>query len=158
MAKNSQIPWFLPLANTMVKTLLRVGVKLTGPGKCPMYLLTVPGRKSGQPRTTPIAVLEQDGKRYLGTPYGVVDWVRNLRAAGEATFTRGCHTEQIRAIELPEDEGGLVLKRFIATGNPIIRLFGVTRESTEEDIERLSASHPVFLLQSATATTPAAAS
>jgi len=37
------------------------------------YLLTVPGRKSGQPRTTPIAVVEQDGKRYLLAPYGVVD-------------------------------------------------------------------------------------
>jgi deazaflavin-dependent oxidoreductase (nitroreductase family) len=157
MAKKSQIPWFLPLANTMVKTLLRVGVKLTGPGKYPMYLITVRGRKSGQPRTTPIAVVEQDGKRYLLTPYGAVDWVRNLRAAGDATFTRGRRTEQMRAVELPEDQAGLVLKRFIATGNPIIRLFGITKETTPEDIERMMASHPVFLLQSATATTPGSA-
>src|SRR5438270_12296180 len=121
MATKSQIPWFLPAANTMVKTLLRAGVKLNGPGKAPMYLITVRGRKSGQPRTTPIAVLEQDGKRYLLTPYGAVDWVRNLRAAGEATFTRGRRSEQLRATELPEDEAGMGLKKFVATGNPIIR-------------------------------------
>jgi deazaflavin-dependent oxidoreductase (nitroreductase family) len=157
MAKQSQIPWFLPLANSMVKTLLRIGIKLTGPGKYPMYLITVRGRKSGQPRTTPIAVVEQDGKRYLLTPYGAVDWVRNLRAAGEASFTRGRRTEQMRAIELPEDEAAVVLKRFIETGNPIIRLFGITRETTPEDLERMLPSHPVFLLQSATATVPAAA-
>jgi deazaflavin-dependent oxidoreductase (nitroreductase family) len=151
MAKNSKIPWFLPMANNMVKTLMRAGVKLNGPGKCPMYLLTVPGRKSGQPRTTPIAVVEQDGERYLLTPYGAVDWVRNLRAAGVASFTRGRRTEQIRAVELPVEEGGLILKRFIDTGNPIIRLFGVTKETSPEDIERMPAKHPVFLLQSAAA-------
>ncbi len=155
MAKKSQIPWFLPLANTMVKTLMRAGVKLSGPGKCPMYLMTVLGRKSGQPRTTPIAVVEQNGKRYLLTPYGAVDWVRNLRAAGEAIFTRGRRAEKMRAIELPGDEAGLVLKSFIETGNPIIRLFGINKETAPEDIERMMASHPVFILQSATATTPA---
>ena len=157
MANKSQIPWFLPLANKMVKALMRVGVKLTGPGKCPMYLMTVRGRKSGQPRTTPIAVVEQNGERYLLTPYGAVDWVRNLRAAGEATFTRGRRPEQIRAMELPQDEAGLVMKRFIETGNPIIRLFGITNDIAPEDIERLAANHPVFILHSATTTMPAAA-
>lgn len=158
MATKSQIPWFLPLANKMVKTLMRAGVKLTGPGKCPMYLMTVRGRKSGQPRTTPIAVVEQNGERYLLTPYGAVDWVRNLRAAREATFTRGRRPEQIRAMELPEDEASLVMKRFIETGNPIIRLFGITKDIAPDDIERLVASHPVFLLQSGTTNTvPAAA-
>ncbi|MEO5952092.1 MAG: nitroreductase/quinone reductase family protein [Chloroflexia bacterium] len=156
MANKSQIPWFLPMANKMVTTMLRAGVKLSGPGKCPMYLLTVPGRKSGLLRTTPIAVFELDGKRYLGAPYGIVDWVRNLRAAGEATFTRGRRTERIRPIELPENEASVVLKKFIGTGNPIIRLFGVTKDSTPEDIERISVSLPVFLLQSATATATAA--
>jgi hypothetical protein len=83
--------------------------------------------------------------------------VRNLRAAGEATFTRGRRSEQIRAVELPRDEAGPVLKRFIATGNPIVRLFGITGETSPEEIERMMAGHPVFLLQSATATIPAAA-
>ncbi len=106
MATTSPVLTFVRLANVLTTTLLRVGVKLVGPGDCPLYLFTVRGRKSGQPRTTPIAVFERDGKRYLLAPYGRVDWVRNLLAAGEATLTRGRRAEQFRAIELPTSEGG----------------------------------------------------
>lgn len=112
-----------------------------------MHLLTVRGRKSGQPRTTPIATVEEDGKRYLFTPYGVVDWVRNLRAAGVGQLTRGRRTETVRATELPLDEARPILRKFIASGNPIARFFGVTIDSPEEEFERMIATHPVFLLQ-----------
>ncbi|HST06447.1 MAG TPA: nitroreductase/quinone reductase family protein [Chloroflexia bacterium] len=149
MAKNSKIPWFLPTANKMVSTLMRIGVKLNGPGKCPMYLFTVRGRKSGQLRTTPIAVLELNGNRYLMTPYGVVDWVRNVRAAGEATFTRGRRTEQIRPIELPVSDAIPILKSFVESGNPIAKFFDISAQASPEDFEKLATTHPVFMLQSA---------
>lgn len=100
------------------------------------FSFTVRGRKSGWPRTIPIVVVEQDAQRYLFAPYGVVDWVRNLRAAGQATLARGRCAEQIRAIELPAGEAGLVLKRFIESGNPIGCFFSVTTESSREDFER----------------------
>src|SRR3954464_11811139 len=106
MAKASPVPMFVRLANVMTTTLLRAGFKLIGPGDCPLYLLTVRGRKSGQPRTTPIATLERAGQRYLMTPYGVVDWVRTLRAAGAATLTRGRRAEPVRVTELPSTEAG----------------------------------------------------
>ena len=157
MAKNSKIPWFLPAANKMVLTLLRMGVKLNGPGKSPMYLFTVRGRKSGQLRTTPVAILEQNGNRYLMTPYGVVDWVRNVRAAGEATFTRGRHAEQIRPIELPASDAVPILKSFVESGNPIAKFFGIGAGASLEDFEQLASTHPVFLLQSATSPVPASA-
>jgi deazaflavin-dependent oxidoreductase (nitroreductase family) len=150
MAKNSKIPWFLPTANKLVLTLLRIGVKLNGPGKSPMYLFTVRGRKSGQLRTTPVAILEQNGNRYLMTPYGVVDWVRNVRAAGEATFTRGRRAEQIRPIELPVSDAVPVLKSFVESGNPIARFFSINAGASLEDFEQLANTHPVFLLRSAT--------
>jgi deazaflavin-dependent oxidoreductase (nitroreductase family) len=133
----------------LTTTLLRAGVKLVGFGRNPTYLLTVRGRKSGQPRSTPISVIEQDGKRFLLSPYGVVDWVRNLRAAGEATLTRGRRAEAVRATELPNDEAGPVLQRFIASGNPMSRFFGVTVEASPEEFARATISHPVFLLQRA---------
>src|SRR6266545_3518738 len=110
MAKTSQAPLFVRLGNVLTTTLLRAGVKLVGPGNYPMYLLTVRGRKSGQPRTIPIVILEQNGKRYLASPYGIVDWVRNLRAAGEATLTRGRRSETVNARELPQGEAALVLR------------------------------------------------
>jgi deazaflavin-dependent oxidoreductase (nitroreductase family) len=148
MAKTYQAPRFVRLANVMTKNLLRAGVKLRGYGN-PMYLLTVRGRKSGQPRTIPVVIVEQDGNRYLFSPFGIVDWVRNLRAAGEAILTRGRRAEHVRASELPTDEAGLVLRGFITSGKnpPIIGYFGVTTDSSLEDFVRATAIHPVFLIE-----------
>ena len=90
MAKTDKAPMFVRVANVLTLTLLRAGFPLVGPGlvigNYPMYLLTVRGRKSGQPRTVALALIERNGKRYLGSVYGIVDWVRNLRAAGEAVL------------------------------------------------------------------------
>jgi deazaflavin-dependent oxidoreductase (nitroreductase family) len=63
-------------------------------------LLTIRGRKSGAPRTTPLAVIEDAGRRWVWAPWGEVNWVRNLRAAGEATIHVGGRDEKVRAIEL----------------------------------------------------------
>jgi deazaflavin-dependent oxidoreductase (nitroreductase family) len=116
-----------------------------------MYLLTVRGRKSGQPRTTPVVVIEQDRRRYLVSPYGIVDWVRNLRVAGQATFNRGRSTEKIHTTELPSDEAAILLKRLLSGSLPsfLTNPLGVTAESSLEEIERATAEHPVFLLRSA---------
>ena len=157
MAKSSPVPRFVLWANVLTKTLLRAGVKLVGFGT-PTYLLTVRGRKSGQPRTTPVSPIERDGKRYLMTPYGVVDWVRNLRAAGEATLTRGRHAEVIHAIELPSSEANLILQGFIESGHPIGRFFGIPAGASREEYERQALIHPVFLVQSAAASSAKAAS
>lgn len=151
MATTSHVPGFVRLGNVLTTILLRVGIKVGGPNNVPMYLLTVRGRKSGQPRTTPIVVVEQDRKRYLMSPFGVVDWVRNLRAAREATLTRGRRTEVVQARELPADEASLVLKRVLERGNIpsfLVKYFEITAESSREELEEAAVRHPVFLLQS----------
>ena len=66
----------------------------------PNALLTVTGRKSGVPRTTPVALVEVGGKRWIIGTFGEVNWVRNLRAAGEATIQVGKKSEPIKAVEL----------------------------------------------------------
>jgi deazaflavin-dependent oxidoreductase (nitroreductase family) len=147
MAKTNKAPTFVRIGNILTLTLLRAGFKLVGPGKYPMYLLTVRGRKSGQPRTIPIVILEQNGKRYLASPYGIVDWVRNLRAAGEAILTRGRRAETVNARELPKGEAALVLREDIKGGNPFARYFGVTADSSLEEFERAVLTHPVFVLE-----------
>src|SRR5438874_3389079 len=96
MAKHYRVNAFVRINNAMISSLLRLGVNLGS-----FALLTVRGRKSGKPIETPIAIFVQEGKRYLLTPYGVVNWVRNLRAAGgEATITCNRRTEKIHALEL----------------------------------------------------------
>ena len=147
MAKTNQAPMFVRLGNVLTTTLLRAGFKLVGLGSYPMYLLTVRGRKSGQPRTISIAIIERNGKRYLGAPFGLVDWVRNLRAAGEAILTRGRRSETVNAIELPPRDAALVLREEIRGGNPFARYFGVTADSSLEEFERAAVSHPLFLLE-----------
>ena len=57
-------------------------------GESPV-VLTVPGRKSGTPRSTPVTPMTVDGKRYVVAGFPGADWVRNVRAAGEVTLTRG---------------------------------------------------------------------
>ena len=149
-ATTAHIPAYVRLGNVMTTTLLRAGVKLNGFGR-PMYLLTVRGRKSGQPRTTPVVVIEQDGERYLVSPFGIVDWVRNLRSAGEALLTRGRREEKVQATELPGDQTAIALKKLLSGNLPAFLTdpLGVTAQSSLEEIQQAAKEHPVFLLRSA---------
>src|SRR6476661_9379121 len=148
MAKTAQVPAYVKVGNAVTLALLRAGVKLVGPflffGNYPMYLLTVRGRKSGQPRTVALAIIERNGKRYVSSPYGIVDWVRNLRVAGKAVLTRGRRSQRVRASELSPSEAALVLRDEAVAGNPFIRFFGVNAHSSLEEFERATASHPLF--------------
>jgi deazaflavin-dependent oxidoreductase (nitroreductase family) len=99
MAAQLRVPRFVPILNPVAHRLLRLG-PLMGPNA----LLTVRGRKSGEPRTTPVALVEAGGRRWTVGTFGNVNWVRNLRAAGEATLTVGRRTERVRAVELDHDQ------------------------------------------------------
>jgi deazaflavin-dependent oxidoreductase (nitroreductase family) len=145
MAKTYQVPSFVRLGNFFTTRLLRAGVK---PGN--MALLTVRGRKSGLPRTTPVSLLgERDGQRWLLAAFGEVDWVRNLRVAGEASLKRGRRPQHIFVKELSAEEAAPILKKSLA-GAPgfLLKNFDATPESTLEDFEREALNHPVFLVMS----------
>lgn len=92
-------PRWVTIFNPIAKTLLNVGVPLGYNG-----LLTVRGRKSGEPRTTPIAIIDVDGRRWVWSPFGEVHWVQNLRAAGRATVTVHGRTHEVQATELDDVE------------------------------------------------------
>lgn len=95
MTEMLRPPRGIGLFNAVAKPLLAAGVPMGYNG-----LLTVPGRKSGVRRTTPLAIIEVDGRRWLWSPWGEVQWVRNLRSAGTATITVRRRDERVRAIEL----------------------------------------------------------
>ncbi len=130
------------LGNAIVTALLRRGVRLGN-----MILLTVPGRKSGLPRTTPVALGERDGRRWLVSPYGEVDWVRNLRAAGGGTLTRGRYTLRFTATTLGPQEAAPIIKESVAGAPGFIRkYFAVDPAAPLPAFERIAAEHPVFEL------------
>lgn len=144
MAETFRPPLFLRVGNTIMTFLLRSGVRVNT-----TTLLTVRGRKSGQPRTTPVTLIKYDGQRWLVAPFGAVDWVRNLRAAGEATLTRGRRSERVSAVEVSAQEAAPVLKQGLAIAPSLVRArFDVTPESSLADFEREAPRHPVFLLKS----------
>jgi deazaflavin-dependent oxidoreductase (nitroreductase family) len=87
------------LFNPIAARLLGAGLPLG-----PNALLTVTGRKSGQPRTTGVAVVELHGRRWVVGTFGDVNWTRNLRAAGEGVLTRGRERQRVRSVELTPDE------------------------------------------------------
>ena len=108
MAKTLQINFTDRRGDALITTILRAGVNIGT-----ISLLTVRGRTSGQPHTVPVLLVEQDGERWLVAPHGVVQWVRNLQAAGTATLTRGHRSEAISVTELPAQETAPILKQYL---------------------------------------------
>jgi len=142
MAKTSHVPLPVRIGNWFVTPLVRLGVNIGL-----IHLLTVRGRKTGQLRTTPVAVVEQQGQHYLVAAFGVVSWVYNLRAAGEATLTRSRRSETIKAIELEPKEAAPVLKACLASTDGFQNYFTATAQSPLEEFEQEARRHPVFLVQ-----------
>src|SRR5215212_11719606 len=87
--------WVFSFFNPIVTFLLAAGVPMGFNG-----LVTIRGRKSGLPRTTPVAIIEVSGRRWVWAPWGDVQWVRNLRAAGRATIIVRGRKEEVTATEL----------------------------------------------------------
>lgn len=140
MAKTFQPNFVIRTGNQVIGTLLRAGLPVGS-----MALLTVPGRKSGLLQTTPVAVVETDEGRYLVAGFGIVDWVRNLRAAEGGTLTRRGRTEAIRVVELPPAQAAPILKAgFTREPSFLHAYFDVTAMSPLADFEREAVRHPVF--------------
>jgi deazaflavin-dependent oxidoreductase (nitroreductase family) len=147
-AAVARVPRQVSLFSPVLKALLAAGIPL-GFNR----LVTIPGRKSGLPRTTPIAVIERAGRRWVWAPWGEVHWVRNLRAAGRATIRVRGQQLEVTATELgPEERVQFFrdvlgpLARSIPFGVTFIRMVdGVDVNEPEEAAEgrRVFELHPV---------------
>src|SRR6267143_1140950 len=142
-------PFIVPLLNPIVRRLMGVGVPLG-----PNALLSVRGRKTGQLRTTPIAVVEIGGRRWVQSPYGEVNWVRNFRAAGEGILTMGRPQEPVTAVALTPEQAAAFFQdvlgpyiRRIPLGTLLIGLLGAREILT--DPVGAAQRHPVFELHPA---------
>jgi len=149
MTESTHVPGYVPALNPLIQRLLRVGVPIG-----PMTLLTVRGRASGQPRTTPVGVFELNGRRWLLATFGETNWTRNLRAAGEGILGRGRHREMLAAVELPAETAGPVLKQVLGPRlkSPLQaaflrRFYALTADSSTTDFIHEAQRHPVFELR-----------
>jgi deazaflavin-dependent oxidoreductase (nitroreductase family) len=131
--------------NWLVWGLLRVGL---APRRT--YLLTVSGRRSGRPYSTPVTLVHRDGERWLVAPYGEVAWVRNARAAGRVSLSRGGKVETVGIEELGPKDAAPILKQYL-TDVPITRpFFDVTANADLEAFAAEAPRHPVFRIVGST--------
>ena len=146
MIKPFRMTRGLRVVSTIITTLLRIGLPVG-----PAVLLSVRGRKSGKIYTIPVALVENSGTRFLVAAFGEVNWVRNLRAAGQAQLTRGRRTEAIGVVELEAREAAPILKQFLRESQRVSFIkpyFHVTPHSSLADFEREALHHPVFRIVS----------
>jgi deazaflavin-dependent oxidoreductase (nitroreductase family) len=83
-----------------------------------MALLTIRGRKTGRDHTVPIGVFDRDGRKYIVAAFGEVNWVLNLRAAGEGTIAHGRRKATYFAEQVQGEEAALVLRDCLAAYLP----------------------------------------
>jgi deazaflavin-dependent oxidoreductase (nitroreductase family) len=111
------------------------------------YLLEVRGRKSGKIYSTPIDLLELDGKKFLVAPRGRTQWVRNAEAAGEVTLKKGSRRQKFHLRPIPDTEMPSILKAYLDTfKREVQRYFPVAAGSPVEEFTRLAGSYPAFEL------------
>ncbi|MEU4620830.1 nitroreductase family deazaflavin-dependent oxidoreductase [Actinoplanes sp. NPDC023801] len=129
--------------NNVAKWLTARGISLMG-----SRVLAVRGRKSGEIRTIVVNLFDHDGDRYLLSPRGHTQWVRNLRVAGEGELRLGRRTERFVPVEVAD-----------ADKTPLIRLYltkwawetgaffdGLKADSPDADIAAAASGFPVFRL------------
>ena len=131
------------------KFLNRVMGSLVSLGLAPshMRLLQVRGRKSGKIYSTPVDLLEIDGKHYLVAPRGRTQWVRNAEAAGEITLKRGSDLRKFQLRSLPEEQKPAILKAYLDNfRREVQQYFTVAAGSPAQDFAAIASNYPAFEL------------
>jgi deazaflavin-dependent oxidoreductase (nitroreductase family) len=134
--------WFTRnVFNRLVAALTQRGISILG-----SRVLAVKGRSSGQWRTTPVNLLEHDGHRYLVSPRGESQWVRNLRVAGTGELRLGKRAEPFRGRELTDEEKLPVLRAYLKRWKAEVGIFfeGTGPDSTDEQMRAIAPNHPAF--------------
>ena len=153
MTEIGKIRRALVLVGTwIIKRLLCAGIPMG-----PKILLTVRGRTTGQPRTTPVDLLERDDRRWLVATHGGANsnWVHNLHAAGEGILTHGRRREAVTVVERSSEAAGRVLKEVLGPrlaspmrGFVLRRTLDVAPDASLDDFIDEARRHPVFELRS----------
>src|ERR1700758_4007757 len=129
---NKRPGWFTKhVFNRTVALLTRLGLSVWG-----SRVLEVRGRSSGEWRRTPVNLLTIEGRRYLVSPRGHTQWVRNLRVSGQGRLRVGRRTEPFTAIELSDEGKAPLLRAYLKRWKFEVGVFfaGVGPDSPDEDL------------------------
>jgi deazaflavin-dependent oxidoreductase (nitroreductase family) len=140
--------WFRKtVLDKTVSAFTRLGVSVWG-----SRLLRVRGRKSGEWRSTPVNVVTYQANRYLVSPRGHTQWVRNIRASKEGELVLGGRAERFRAVEISDEEKLPILREYLRRWKFEVGMFfnGVGPDSPESELRRIAPDHPVVRVDPAT--------
>lgn len=130
------------VVNGPIKLAVRLGLSPRG-----SQLLTVRGRKSGEPRTVPVNPLQLEGTTYLVAPRGSTNWARNLRAAGEGELRVGRRRRRFGFTEVPDGEKLPLLRAYLSRWEPETKSqFEAGADAADERLREIAPLHPVFRL------------
>ncbi|BAX95035.1 nitroreductase family deazaflavin-dependent oxidoreductase [Mycobacterium shigaense] len=135
-------PRYLKPMNRVMMAVQKLGIP-TGPA----MVLTVPGRKSGRPRSTPMTPFEFRGGLFVVAGYPGADWAANARAAGSGTLARGRRSREVRIVELTDEQARPVLRAFpdkVPMGVSFAKRSGMVRDGTADEFEALAGRLAVF--------------
>ena len=135
-------PRYLKPMNKVMMAVQKLGIP-TGPA----MVLTVPGRKSGKPRSTPMTPFEVDGDLYAVAGFPGADWAANARAAGAGTLSRGRRLRRVNIVELTAEQARPVLRAFpveVPVGVAFAKRSGMVIEGTSDEFEALAGRIAVF--------------
>ncbi|PRC42152.1 deazaflavin-dependent nitroreductase [Mycobacterium sp. ITM-2017-0098] len=143
MRQKKPIPprWLKPM-NRVLRMVQRLGVP-TGPA----MVLTVPGRTTNRPRSTPMTPFTHDGGLYVVAGYPGSDWAANARAAAAGTLSRGRTSRRVRIVELTEAQSRPVLREFavkVPVGVAFAKRAGLVTDGTPDEFEALAGTVAVF--------------
>ncbi|MFD4628427.1 nitroreductase/quinone reductase family protein [Streptomyces sp. NPDC058284] len=141
MAKTYRVSFGTRVINRVFHTMTALGF-----GKGYRHNLSVPGRKSGRLYSTPVDVMSAGGERWVVGAYGVAQWVRNARVAGQVGLSRGGRSESVGVVELGPAESVPVLRQYWDEVPVTRAYFDVTADSTDEEFAAEAVRHPVFRL------------
>ena len=139
MAKTQRLSPGTRLVDSLFRALTRLGL-----GASYRHIVSVPGRKTGRLYSTPVDVIKLDDQRWLVAGYGPTNWVRNVRAAGGVTLSRGRQSERFRIEEADRQAAVPVLRTYMREIRVTRPYFDASPDSTDEEVAAELARHPVF--------------
>lgn len=111
-----------------------------------IYRLEVRGRKLGKTYSTAVNVMALDEKKYLVSPRGLTQWVRNAEAAGEVTLKRG-KARKFRLRPLENSEKPKVLKAYLTNyKSAVAQFFPIPPDSDLAAFAEIADGYPAFEL------------
>jgi deazaflavin-dependent oxidoreductase (nitroreductase family) len=141
MAKTYQLNVGTRMINSVFRLMTRLGI-----GASYRHILTVRGRKSGRLYSTPVDVLDVSGDRWLVAGYGPAGWVRNARAAGEVTLSRGGRSEKFKLEQATVQAAIPVLRAYIGEIKVTRAYFDANPDSPDDAVAAELKRHAVFRL------------